>query len=124
MTLILGLLGLCVACVRAIFRLPLDYGPHLTKHPLAYVEWFTPFRDPEPDTGMFKVSHSSRNHRRRSSIIPITQIVQSCHLLPIWGKKVDSTWTSRNILDKCTRFFVNPYLRHHDFILLLYLQDI
>ncbi|KAI0738856.1 hypothetical protein C8Q80DRAFT_1222176 [Daedaleopsis nitida] len=103
--------GLTVARVRAIFRLP-DF-----KHPLAYVEWFTPFRRPEPDTGMFKVSHSHyRGGRRRASIIPLTQIVRSCHLLPIWGKHVDPAWTSKNVLDKCTRFFVNPYLRHHDFM--------
>lgn len=123
MTLILDLLGLCVARVRAIFRLPLDYGPHLTKHPLAYVEWFTPFREPEPDTGMFKISHSTRNHRRRTSIIPITQIERSVHLLPIWGKRADPSWTSANVLDRCHRFYVNPYLRHQDFVLFRYMYD-
>ena len=45
------LVGLCVACVRAIFRLPEVYGNRLGKHPLAYVEWFTPLRQLDPDTG-------------------------------------------------------------------------
>ena len=85
------LVGLCVARVRAIFRLPEVYGNRLGKHPLAYVEWFTPLRQLDPDTGMFKVSISTRNHHRRTSIIPITQIVRSCHLLPIWGKQIDVT---------------------------------
>ncbi|KAI0754751.1 hypothetical protein C8Q80DRAFT_1226925 [Daedaleopsis nitida] len=109
--------GLHVARVRAIFRLPSLYGP-VTPHPVAYVEWFTPFRSqPDPDTGMFKVSHSSHQGRRRASIIPINQIVRSVHLIPIWGKAVDKSWTTHNVLDKCRRFFVNPYLRHHDFVL-------
>ncbi|TBU37509.1 hypothetical protein BD309DRAFT_905077 [Dichomitus squalens] len=115
--------GLCVARVRAIIRLPDAYGEHLTKHPVAYVEWFTPLRQRDPSTGMFKVNVSTRNHRRRTSIIPITQIVRSCHLIPMWGKHVDTTWTSRNVLDKCKKFYVNSYLRHHDFVFLRYLQE-
>ena len=115
-------IGLRVARVRAILRLPEAFGPRFTD-PVAYVEWFTPFREPDPDTGMYKVSHSYRYNRRRSSIISVTQIVRSCHLIPIWGKRVHPTWSSRNVLDKCTKFFVNTYLRHHDFILLRYLQE-
>ncbi|OBZ69973.1 hypothetical protein A0H81_10478 [Grifola frondosa] len=41
--------GLCVARLRAIFKLPEAYGAQF-KHPLAFVEWFTPFRTPDPDT--------------------------------------------------------------------------
>ncbi|RDX46169.1 hypothetical protein OH76DRAFT_1356587 [Lentinus brumalis] len=114
--------GLCVARVRAIFRLPEAYGPRF-KDPVTYVEWFTSLRQLDAETGMFKISKSTRNHRRRSSIIPITQIIRSCHLIPVWGKAMDRTWNSRNVLDRCSRFFVNPYLRHHDFVLLRYLQE-
>lgn len=114
--------GLAVSRVRAIFRLPDAYGRQF-KHPVAYVEWFTPFRQPDPETGMFKVSHSTRMHRRHASIIPVTQIIRSCHLLPVWGKQVDPKWTSSNVLSQCTRFFVNPYLRHQDFVLFKYLQQ-
>ncbi len=73
---------------------------------------------------MFKVSHSTRSFRRNASIIPVTQIIRSCHLLPTWGKRVDPMWTSKNVLDKCTHFFVNPYLRHHNFVLFKYLQEL
>ncbi|KAI0688819.1 hypothetical protein C8Q76DRAFT_772033 [Earliella scabrosa] len=95
--------GLCVARVRAIFRIPNAYGLHF-KHPVAYVEWFTPFRQPDPKTGMFKVSHLTRNHRHRALVILLTQIIRSCHLLPIWGKHADPTWTLKNVLDRCTAF--------------------
>ncbi|KAI9001505.1 hypothetical protein BD414DRAFT_406373 [Trametes punicea] len=115
--------GLRVARVRAILRLPLTYGEELTKDPVAFVEWFTPFRTQDVDSGMFPVSYSSRNHRRRVSIIPVTQIIRSCYLIPKWGRKVDTTWTSANVLDKCTKFYVSPYLRHHDFVLYRYLYD-
>ncbi|TBU21231.1 hypothetical protein BD311DRAFT_678982 [Dichomitus squalens] len=115
--------GLRVARIRAILSLPLSYGQDLSKDPVAFVEWFTPFRTQDADTGMFQVSYSSRNHRRRVSIIPITQIVCSCYLIPKWGKRVDTTWTSANVLDKCTKFYVSPYIRHHDFVLYRYLYD-
>ncbi|OBZ73416.1 hypothetical protein A0H81_07111, partial [Grifola frondosa] len=101
--------GLCVARVQAIFRIPDSYGA-CAEHPLAYVEWFTPFRTPVPDIGMYKISQSFRNHRRRTSIIPVTQIKRSCHLLPVWGKKMEHSWTSENVLDECKHFYVNPYL--------------
>lgn len=114
--------GLRVARVRAIFMLPESYGRRF-KDPLAYIEWFTPFRQPAPDIGLFKVSHSSHNHRRRVSVIPVTQIVRSCHLLPVWGKRMDASWTSENVLDKCKQFYVNAYLRHHDFVLFRYLRE-
>ncbi|KAH9913802.1 uncharacterized protein BXZ73DRAFT_55309 [Epithele typhae] len=114
--------GLRVARVRAIFRVPATFGARF-EHPLAYVEWFTPFREPDPITGMFRVSVSTHHRRHRSSIIPITSIVRSCHLIPVWGRSVDPTWTTDNVLDKCQKFYVNPYLRHHDFILLRYLRN-
>ncbi|KAI1790350.1 hypothetical protein LXA43DRAFT_891155 [Ganoderma leucocontextum] len=116
-------LGLRVARVRAIFRIPEHYGVEF-REPVAFVEWFTPFRHaPDPDTGMFKVSHSSQTHRRRVSIVCLSQIVRSCHLIPVWGKSVDRSWMSDNVLERCKQFYVNPYLRHHDFILFKYLRD-
>ncbi|TBU36108.1 hypothetical protein BD309DRAFT_57205, partial [Dichomitus squalens] len=115
--------GLRIARVRAILQLPLSYGEELSKEPVAFVEWFTPFRMQDEHSGMFQVSYSSRNHRRRVSIISVTQILRSCYLIPKWGKRVDTTWTSENVLDKCTKFYVSPYLRHHDFVLYRYLYD-
>ncbi|KAJ7893406.1 hypothetical protein B0H14DRAFT_3081378 [Mycena olivaceomarginata] len=103
--------GLRVARVRLIFRLPEKYGSH--PDPLAY-----------PDTGMYLVSLSSRNLRQNSGIIAVTDIVRSCHLTPVFGRSVDPTWTSENVLDTCKSFYFNPYLRHHDFYLFRYLVDL
>jgi hypothetical protein len=72
---------------------------------------------------MHQVSLSSRAHRQRSSIIPITEIVRSCHLIPVFGRKANPGWTSATVLDLCPKFYLNPYLRHHDFYLLRYLVD-
>ena len=117
--------GLRVARVRAIFTLPATYDAAIFNihDPLAYVEWFTPFQVVDPATGMYVVSHSTRQHRRFASIISITDIVRTCHLIPVWGKRIDPSWTSDTVLDRCTKFFVNPYLRHHDFVLFRYLSQ-
>ncbi|KAE9388346.1 hypothetical protein BT96DRAFT_1074145, partial [Gymnopus androsaceus JB14] len=110
----LGPNGLHVARVRAIFNLPAELGTF--PHPLAYVDWFTPLRKVDKDTLMYRVEHSERNHIRVSSIIPVTYISRSCHLVPFSGKCTNRSWTSESILDKCKSFLLNPYLRPVDFV--------
>ncbi|KAI0071913.1 hypothetical protein K474DRAFT_1556721, partial [Panus rudis PR-1116 ss-1] len=53
--------------------------------PLVCVEWFTQFRTRDDVTGMFSVKPSSRNHCPRTSVIPLSHIFRSCHLIPVWG---------------------------------------
>ncbi|KAL6302632.1 hypothetical protein BKA93DRAFT_720316, partial [Sparassis latifolia] len=55
--------------------------------PLAYVEWFTPFYTVDPHTHMHVVSCSTQQHRQFASIVPVTEIIRSCHLIPVWGKQ-------------------------------------
>ncbi|KAJ6616697.1 hypothetical protein B0H10DRAFT_2389376 [Mycena sp. CBHHK59/15] len=114
--------GLRVAQVRVIFRLPDDFG--IYSDPLAYVDWFKPLQSPVANVGMHQVSLSSRSHHQNSSIIPITDIVRSCHLIPIFGHSANPTWTTDNVLDQCKSFYLNPYLRHHNFFVFHYLVDI
>ncbi|CDO72061.1 hypothetical protein BN946_scf184962.g4 [Trametes cinnabarina] len=57
--------GIRVACMRLIFNLPVLYDAtqYDVKEPLAYVEWFTPFRQmPDDVTGMYVVSASTHQH--------------------------------------------------------------
>ncbi|KAG1801164.1 uncharacterized protein BJ212DRAFT_1286762 [Suillus subaureus] len=42
--------GLRVAQVRAIFTLPFQFSTYTRA--LTYIKWFTPFRTPDPSSGM------------------------------------------------------------------------
>ena len=105
---IITCIGLMVAQVRVIFQLPQEYGTF--PHPLAYVEWFMGFSTPVTDLGMYQISRSSHSHRRQVSIIPITQIKCSIHLIPKFGKQMDPSWTADDVLERCKYFYVNCYL--------------
>ena len=105
-----------------IFKLPTEFGDYPT--PLAYVQWFRGFSAKDETVGMYKVSLSTRNGGYgNTAIIPITHIVRSCHLVPVFGKEIDRLWTCENVLKQSSHFFLNPYLCHLDFFLLRYLQD-
>jgi hypothetical protein len=72
------LLVLRVAQVQVLFKLPAQFGTF--PHPLAYVEWFTPLRNPEPIVGMFKISQSTRNHRCNAAVVSVGDIMEDSHL--------------------------------------------
>ncbi|KAJ7183395.1 hypothetical protein C8R46DRAFT_884092 [Mycena filopes] len=114
--------GLRVARVKVIFRLPDSSGSF--PHPLAYIEWFRPLTHLVPDIEMYQIAPSTRNYRANSTIIPVTDILRSCHLIPAFGRSIDPTWSSDQVLDQSKSFYLNPYLRHHDFYLFRYLMDL
>ncbi|KAI8989225.1 hypothetical protein BD414DRAFT_415618 [Trametes punicea] len=120
------LAGLRVARVRVIFNLPTMYDARAlgARGPLAYVEWFTPFQVLDNVTGMYIVSPSTRRRQRYASVIPLSDIIRTCHLIPCWGRQIERRVVVGDVLDNHTsKFFVNPYLRHHDFILLRLLSN-
>ncbi|KAI0336980.1 hypothetical protein BDW22DRAFT_1340702 [Trametopsis cervina] len=112
----LGINGYCIAQVKVIFSIP----PHLItrlfpseKPPpryLAYVEWFTSF-DHEPCSHhlLYRVKRLQNNGQRLASIIPLQNIRRSVHLYPSFGTVVPREWTSSNVLDQCSYFFVNSF---------------
>ncbi|KAK7035123.1 hypothetical protein R3P38DRAFT_2518574 [Favolaschia claudopus] len=111
--------GLSVARVRVIFKIPTHIIPESPS--CAYVDWFRPLQSPPTDgIGMHKLSLSSRNHQQNSEVIPLSQILRSCHLIPRFGKSANRSWTSDSVLDEAKEFYLNPYLRHHDFHLFRY----
>ncbi|KAL0057486.1 hypothetical protein AAF712_015870 [Marasmius tenuissimus] len=59
--------------VRVLFSLPERYGVPIST-PLAYVEWLTPFRRPDPQSGIYKVSHSTQMGALHAEIIPIERL--------------------------------------------------
>ncbi|KAJ3817959.1 hypothetical protein F5880DRAFT_1492136, partial [Lentinula raphanica] len=106
-----------VARLRVIFRLPHsidhdDFEVNTTskwpQEPLGYVTWYTRFK-PAPDqaTGMYRVEPAmASNGMPLGAIIPLSNIRQSCMLVP--GKTSwDASWNSENVLDECSSFFVN-----------------
>ena len=110
------LTGLRVGQVRLIFALP-EYlrGRDLpTYH--ACVEWFNPFRAPNPDSNLYSVTRSHRNNLPITEIVPLASIVSSCYLTPKYGTNFHpARWSSANVLEECKSFTLNKYISHYMF---------
>lgn len=92
-----------------IFDLPAAFGT--LDHPLAYIEWYTPFtrRDPSVNN-LYYVSRSTRGRHANATIVSIEDIYSPCHLIAKCGREIDRSWTSSNVLDRAPAFYVNPYI--------------
>ncbi|KAH9910875.1 uncharacterized protein BXZ73DRAFT_93522 [Epithele typhae] len=109
-----------VGRVRLIFSIPKAANqvlfPRLVppQH-LAYIEWFTAFRDKDPDHGLYRVRRCrNRAGDRLASVIPVADIHRSCHLFPVFGGSVaPRDWTSSTVLDRCDIFYVNIFSDQH-----------
>ena len=85
-------LGVRVGQVQAIFALPpksipLLFPPtvRIPTH-LAYVEWFTPFPSaPDRNSGLYKLSRSLHGGDTVASIVSVSDIEHSVHLIPRFG---------------------------------------
>ena len=104
-----------VGQIRAIFKLPPEFRSY--EGTLAYVEWFTPLRSFLKDVGMYQIRRSTHMGRPRASIIPIKQIIRTCHLQPKFGTRIPVDWTSENVLLHTDTYLVNLDLCIHDFLL-------
>lgn len=104
----LPVIAVQVAQVRVIFTLPRQFGSY--SRPLAYVEWFTPFREPDQFSGLRQVSRSTRHLRRNGAVVHVDELVRPCHLVPKMGQKVDPSWMSANVYEMASNFYFNEFI--------------
>ncbi|KAG2079660.1 hypothetical protein BD769DRAFT_1561389 [Suillus cothurnatus] len=97
-----------VAQVRVIFKLPRQFGVY--SRPLAYIEWFTPFREADRTTGLRQVSRSTRHLRRNGAVVHVDEIIRPCHLIPKMGQSVNPMWTSANVYELASEFYLNTFI--------------
>ncbi|KAG1846303.1 hypothetical protein C8R48DRAFT_750604 [Suillus tomentosus] len=97
-----------VAQVCVLFRLPHRFGAY--SRPLAYVEWFTPFREPDELSGLRQISCSTHHLRRNSAVIHVDEIIRPCHLIPKMGQSVNPTWMSANVYELASEFYLNTFI--------------
>jgi hypothetical protein len=78
------------------------------KDTLAYVEWYQQLQpNPDKNHGMFSVRKPSS---MQCDIIPITNIRQTCMLIPNFGKDSPSKdWRSDTVLDVAPSFLLNNW---------------
>lgn len=113
------LAGLRVAQVRAIFSLPLHLQAPRLPTRLAYIEWFTPLRNYDVNSGLgiLSVSHSMRHGEAVAAIITVDDIVCSCHLIPKYGTNYQrGAWTSEDAIEVCKTFTLNKYISPGTFL--------
>src|SRR6266436_6348990 len=114
--------GYSVVCVKVIFSIPNRFHTHLFKtgidvpNHLAYVEWFSPLDTQDPNHRMFKISPLKDGEGARiCSVIPLTDVQRSVHLIPRFGPVAPVNWMSGNVLDECSAFFLNDFTDRHLF---------
>jgi hypothetical protein len=116
--------GRRIGRIRVVFSLPPSVVNAMFENPaavpshLVYVEWFSPFRAScDAATGMYQVSKSMLSDGTvLASIVPLSHIYRSVHLFPKFGPVAPSSWTSSNVLDKCSVFYMNPFTDRHLYV--------
>ncbi|KAF8602027.1 hypothetical protein BDV93DRAFT_557799 [Ceratobasidium sp. AG-I] len=112
------------ACrVRSFFTLP-AHLKYLWPGQLAYVEVFVPFDSPTSQSNQMhstKPDLDSRN-QRRTLVIPVSDIVLSCHLAPKFHQLNKDTRLSidTDLLSSGKEFWLNHYVNHYLFQLVEY----
>ncbi|KAI0038880.1 hypothetical protein FA95DRAFT_1504949 [Auriscalpium vulgare] len=89
------------------------------KH-FAYIEWFSKFRPvAEANHGMYRVSRAMEDGERMASIVPVSRLKRSVHMLPVFGMaEVPRDWKSSTVLDRAAQFYLNCFTDRTTYITL------
>ena len=112
--------------VRVVFEIPNRVIEEVFTAPntpppgyLAYVEWFSPIPVTRgPNHLLYKVTRLTQNGCRRASIIPVTSIIRSVHLLPSFGLHTPREWNTFTVLELCNSFYINPFSDRENYLVL------
>ena len=77
---------------------------------LAYVEWFSAFENnPLADHQFYQIEKLFNGNDRLASIVPLSNISRSVHLIPKFDPINYRKWSSANVLDNCDTFYLNHF---------------
>ncbi|KAG2355977.1 hypothetical protein BDR07DRAFT_1538284 [Suillus spraguei] len=96
-----------VAQVRIIFTLPHQFGMY--PQALAYIEWFMLLRELDPFIVRSGASVVEIRARQGMCEFP-DEITHPCHLIPKMEQSVDRGWTSTNVYELASDFYLNTYI--------------
>ncbi|KAN0134199.1 hypothetical protein V8E53_007971 [Lactarius tabidus] len=111
--------------VRVVFEIPNRVTKEVFSSPnttlpehLAYVEWFSPIPvTPGPNHGLYRVNRLTHQGRRHASIIPVSSILCSVHLFPIFGSLAPQQWNTFSVLELCNNFYINPFSDRDNYLM-------
>ena len=66
---------------------------------------------------MYKVTRALQGNSRLASIVPVSRVGQSLHLIPLPGGSIPRNWSSDTVLDLCQAFLVNSFTDRRTYIL-------
>lgn len=121
--------GYRVARIKCIFQVPEAawisvFGEECEPETLVYAELFTKppnyeapiqhgYHMVEPD--YYPTSRAFTNRTKKGVVLPMSIIVRSCLLGPVFDGPCNRSWTSENLLDNCSKFFVIAHLDNESF---------
>jgi len=76
------------------------------RHLLAYVHWFRPLQQFDHTLHMYWLSRSSCQNGPYAEVILVDHILQPCHLVPQWPRRMDAGFN----MDKVDKFLLNKYI--------------